>query len=142
MSARNFLLLLALAIAGCASTGERDRDPARHDACFDCGRIIDISQQAGRSAGRAALAAPSAGPGHHGALGGINLGSVAVPDFAAPGSGFDTRVYNVKVLLDNGGIRSLVLDDVFGLAIGARVRLIGDQIMLDQTRALNHPGAD
>ena len=110
-------------------------------ACADCGRVSEIVpvKQAGEASGMGAVAGAVLGAviGHQFGSGRGNSAATAGGAVAGGVGGYEAEkairsktVYQVTVAMDNGSTRKLTLATQEGLTVGAKVRVVGNDVEL------------
>ncbi len=119
----------------------RPVEPVRQ-VCYDCGVIASIQEERvkgdatayGTLGGAAAGGAAGAQFGKKSGkilatIGGAVLGSLAGREVEKQVRA--THVYNVTVEMRAGGRRNVTVDELNGLAVGSRVKVVGDTLQYD-----------
>ena len=115
--------------------------PAQAAACPDCGRVTAIEpiKQAGEASGMGAVAGAVLGAviGHQFGSGRGNSAATAGGAVAGGVGGYEAEkairsktVYRVTVAMDQGGTRTVTLATQEGLTVGAKVRVVGNDVEL------------
>ncbi len=110
-------------------------------SCADCGKVTAITpvKQSGDATGMGAVAGAVAGAiiGHQFGSGRGNSAATAGGAVAGGAGGYmaekairSKTVYKVTVAMDNGGTREVTLGTNEGLFVGAKVRVVGNDIEL------------
>lgn len=132
---------LALLLAACATDRAPDAAPT---GCAECGEIVDI-----RPVGRAPLrGSPAIDDARNrvlnpdpalastlsrGASGPrrLDLQLAEVPVYRMRDSGLSGSVGEVTLQMDHGGVERLLVEDAHTLAVGERVRRVGNRLLPD-----------
>nr|MBV6629961.1 hypothetical protein [Oceanococcus sp. HetDA_MAG_MS8] len=140
---RNKILSIALAsllltVAGCASSPE---EQGTDQACADCGRVVAVEPTQGTriqprelpgEAVSGQILSPTAGLNRMPQLQTQGTRSLLldnqVPVVEVPDMGRLSRRAEITLNMDQGGMRTLIVDDPGTVQVGDRVRIVGSRL--------------